>query len=132
MERKTAMSVEAQDDPAGTSSRLPIQALTMAIPTIIFCVTALSLPLTAAVEFGLTERETASLIIALYGLPGILSLVLTFLHRQPLLIAWNTGGIIFLASLASEFTYPEAVGAAMASAVLVLVAGATGLTSRLA
>ena len=126
------MSVGAENDLAGTSSRLPMQALAMSIPAIIFCVTALSITLTAAAEFGLTERETTSLIIALYGLPGALSLVLTFVYRQPLLIAWNTGSLIFLASLANEFTYSEAVGAAMASAVLVLVSGATGLTSRLA
>lgn len=126
------MTYEPSVELHGPMSRLPIQALAMAVPTIIFCVTALSIALTAAVEFSLSERETSSLIIALYGVPGVLSLVLTIVFRQPLLFAWSTGSVIFMASLATDITYAEAVGAMMVSGALMLVLGTIGLTSRLA
>lgn len=115
-----------------TSSGVPIQALTMSIPIAIFCIAALSIALTGAVEMGLSQRETASLVIALYGIPGVLGLVMTLIFRQPLLLAWNTSMIIFLASLSARFSYAEMIGATMVAGLVLALLGAFGLTSVLA
>lgn len=58
---------------------------------IIVFVAVLSIPLTTAQAIGLSAVETISWILALYGVPGLLSLFLAWHYRQPLLVL----GIIF-------------------------------------
>jgi benzoate membrane transport protein len=116
----------------GDVGRLPLQAMSMAIPAFIFCATSLSIALTAAITFGLTERQTTSLVLMLYGLPALLSLSLTLLFRQPILAMWHTTGMVFLASLAGEFSYAEITGALIVTGAGVLLLGISGLTTRLA
>jgi benzoate membrane transport protein len=123
-------SKEHQGEITPPVSRIPLQALTMAIPIIIFCIAALAIALTGAVQLGLSDRETASLILALYGIPGVLGLVLTLVYRLPLLMAWNTSSIIFLASLTGEFSYAEMIGATMVAGLLLLLLGLLGLSTR--
>src|SRR5215212_12224782 len=76
-----------------------LPALGAAIPLSIFPIAVLSLPLAAAQEMRLSAPQTTSWILALYGLPGLLSLVLTILYRQPLLLTGNIFVLIFIASL---------------------------------
>jgi benzoate membrane transport protein len=102
----------------------------MAIPIVIFCIAALAIALTGAVQMGLSDRETASLILALYGIPGLLGLGLTLIFRLPLLMAWNTSFVIFLASLTGEFSYAEMIGATMVAGSLLLLVGVLGLSTR--
>src|SRR5215212_12172357 len=56
-----------------------LPALGAAIPLTIFPIAVLSLPLAAAQEMRLSEAQTTSWILALYGLLG---LVLTIRYRQ--------------------------------------------------
>jgi benzoate membrane transport protein len=53
-------------------------------------------------------------------------------YRQPLLIAWHTGGLIFVTAAAGHYTYPQVLGAMMVAGGLVLLAGVSRLTARLA
>jgi benzoate membrane transport protein len=125
--------MENRDPPGATTppvARIPLQAITMAIPIVIFCIAALAIALTGAVQMGLSDRETASLILALYGIPGVLGFGLTLVFRQPLLMAWNTSSIIFLASLTGEFSYAEMIGATMVAGALLLLVGVLGLSTR--
>ncbi len=57
-----------------------------AVRNIIIFTAVLSIPLTAAQALELTPSETTSWIFALYGVPAILSLILTFRYRLPLLV----------------------------------------------
>lgn len=92
----------------------------------------LSFPLAAAQGMRLSETETASWILALYGLPGLLSLVLAYRYRQPLLLSGNIFVLIFIASLGGRLSYPELVGASIVAGVCVLLLSVSGLTGRLA
>ena len=123
---ETEHSEQSRQSPSG----IPLQAVTMAIPIVIFCIAALAIALTGAVQMGLSDRETASLILALYGIPGLLGLVLTLMYRLPLLMAWNTSSIIFLASLTGEFSYAEMIGATMVAGLLLFLLGLLGLSTR--
>ncbi|HLW46907.1 MAG TPA: benzoate/H(+) symporter BenE family transporter [bacterium] len=112
-------------------SRL-IAPLTMALPVTIFGVAALSFPLTLARLLGVPGGATASWIATLYGVPGVLSLALTWWYRQPLLVAWSTLGTVAAATFVGQASYPELRGASMVAGALVFLLGAVGLSERVA
>jgi hypothetical protein len=92
---------------------LPV--LGTAIPLVILPIAILSIPLAAAQEMGLSEAETSSWILAVYGPPSLLGLVLAIRYRQPLLLTGNVFVLIFIASLGGRLSYPELVGASIGS-----------------
>lgn len=109
---------------------LPVIAA--AVRNIIIFTAVLSIPLTAAQALELTPSETSSWILALYGVPALLSLVLSIRYRMPLLVTGNLFVIIFINGLGGTIDYPELVGAAVAAGALVLLIGVFGLSKRLA
>jgi benzoate membrane transport protein len=109
-----------------------LPAFGTAIPLIILPIAILSIPLAAAQEMDLSEAETSSWILAVYGLPGLLGLVLAIRYRQPLLLTGNVFVLIFIASLGGRLSYPELVGASIVAGASVLLISALGLTGRLA
>lgn len=115
-----------------TRARSAWRALGAASALIVIFVAVLSIPLSTADDLGLTERETVGWIMSLYGLPGLLTIVLVLRHRQPLLVTGNVFLLIFVASLGTELTWAELVGASMISGAIVLMLGPLGITERLA
>src|SRR5215210_7816337 len=109
-----------------------LPALGAAVPLTILPIAVLSLPLTAAQEMRLSSAETTSWILALYGLPGLLGLLLTVRYRQPFLLTGNIFVLIFIASLGGRLSYPELVGASIVAGASVVLLSALGLTARLA
>lgn len=95
-------------------------------------VAVLSIPLDAASQLGLSSSQTSSWILAAYGLPSVVSLVLARVYRLPLLMTGNVFIFIFVLLLGAEMRWAELVGAAMLAGVVVLALGITGLTDRLA
>lgn len=49
--------------------------------------------ITQVLQFS--TEHTAAWIVALYGISDLLSLIPTLTYRQLLLIAWNTGTVVF-------------------------------------
>ncbi len=113
-------------------SRPWLAAFSAALPLMIMFVVALSIPLAAAQGFGLSAQETSLWIMMLWGLPGLLTLILTGFYRQPLLITGNIFAMIFVFSLPEQLRFPELVGAFLVAGAAVLVVGLLGLTRRLA
>jgi benzoate membrane transport protein len=105
--------------------------LSAALPIIFLFIIVLSIPLTVAQELGLSAAETTSWILVLYGLPSVLSLTLSLLYRQPLLITGNIFAFIFLASLGDQLSYPELIGAYILAGVTVVLVSVLRLTGRL-
>ena len=64
---------------------------------------------------------------------GLCSAIPSLLWKQPVMVAWSKPGAAVLATagLAGGFTMPQAVGAFMASAVLIALAGASGWFERI-
>ncbi len=109
-----------------------LPAMSVALRNIIIFIAVLSIPLAAAQELGLSAAETSSWILALYGLPGLLSLVLALRYRQPLLLTGNIFFVIFIRGLGGQLSFPELMGASMLAGAGVLLFGLLGLTKRLA
>jgi benzoate membrane transport protein len=86
----------------------------------------------AAAALGATPAQTVSWIWALGLGMGLTSLGLSLWYRQPVLTAWSTPGAAVIASAgaATGMTLAEATGAFVVSALLILVAGASGLFAR--
>ncbi len=110
-------------------SRL-IPPLTMALPVTIFAVAALSFPLALARLFAVPGAAATSWIAVLYGTPGVLSLVLTWWYRQPLLVAWSTLGTVAAGTFVGHATYAELCGASLVAGCLIFLLGAAGLSER--
>jgi benzoate membrane transport protein len=86
----------------------------------------------AAQAFGATPAQLTSWMWALGLGMGLCSAVPSLVLRKPVMVAWSTPGAAVLATagLAGGFSMAEAVGAFMASAVLIVLAGATGWFER--
>ena len=86
----------------------------------------------AAQAFGATPEQMVSWMWALGLGMGLSSLLPSLILRQPVMVAWSTPGAAVLATagLAGGFSMGEAIGAFMACAALITVAGATGWFER--
>ncbi len=86
----------------------------------------------AAQGFGATPAQITSWIWALGLGMGLCSLVPSLVLRQPVMVAWSTPGAAVLAAAAANggFGMAEAVGAFIACALLITLAGATGWFER--
>ena len=83
----------------------------------------------AAQALGATPAQTASWIWALGMGMGLTSLGLSLWYRQPVLTAWSTPGAALIAAT-QGVAMPEAIGAFIVCAVLISLAGITGLFER--
>ncbi|MFT3812676.1 MAG: benzoate/H(+) symporter BenE family transporter [Acidovorax sp.] len=86
----------------------------------------------AAQAFHATPAQITSWMWALGLGMGLCSLVPSLILRKPVMVAWSTPGAAVLATagLAGGFSMGEAVGAFMACALLITLAGATGWFER--
>jgi benzoate membrane transport protein len=84
----------------------------------------------AAQTLGATPAQTVSWIWALGLGMGITSLGLSLWYRQPVLTAWSTPGAAVLA-VSQGVSLPEATGAFMVCALLIMAVGYSGWFERL-
>jgi len=84
----------------------------------------------AAAALGATPAQTTSWIWALGLGMGLTSAGLSLWYRQPVLTAWSTPGAALLVTAGVGVGMAEAVGAFIVCAVLITLAGATGLFAR--
>ena len=84
----------------------------------------------AAQALDATAAQTASWMWALGLAMGVSCIGLSLRYRQPVLTAWRTPGAALLAAT-QGVTLPEATGAFIVCAVLIVLSGATGLFERL-
>ena len=82
----------------------------------------------AAQALSATPAQTASWLWALGIGMGVTSIILSLVYRLPILIAWSTPGAAVIASAAAEghLTMPQAVGAFLACAAMITLAGFSG------
>lgn len=109
-----------------------LPAIGTAVPLIILPIAILSLPLAASQQMGLSPEQLTSWILALYALPNMLGLFLTWRYQQPLLLTGNVFVIIFIVSLQDSIGLPEIIGASIVAGVGVLMLTALGLVGRVA
>ncbi len=85
----------------------------------------------AAAALGATPGQTASWIWALGLGMGVTSIGLSLWRREPVLIAWSTPGAVLLVTAGVGVPMAEAIGAFVVCAVLIILAGVSGLFERI-
>lgn len=103
-----------------------------AVRNIIIFISVLSIPLTISRELGLSAVETSSWIMAIYGLPGLFSIVLAIRYRQPILFTGNLFMLIFISGLGDQYSLQELIGVSIVAGAVVVLMGILGLSRWLA
>jgi len=88
-----------------------------------------AVPLQIAVtgQLGINPAESSSWIFIVWFSGALSSISLTLYYRQPIPITWTIPGLIYLGTLAGQFTFPELVAANLAAGVLIVVLGLLGI-----
>ncbi|MGB3788092.1 MAG: benzoate/H(+) symporter BenE family transporter [Phormidesmis sp.] len=85
----------------------------------------------AAQALGASSAEISSWMWALGMGMGLTSLILSWRYRMPVVTAWSTPGAALLITSAAGVSMPEAIGAFLVSALLIMVCGFTGWFERM-
>ena len=84
----------------------------------------------AAAALGATPAQTASWLWALGLGMGLTSAGLSLWYRMPVLTAWSTPGAALLVTAGAGVPMAEAIGAFIVCALLIPLAGVSGLFAR--
>lgn len=95
------------------------------------CTSSLVLMFQAGQAAGLTSAQISSWIWALFMGMAVCSIGLSLRYRSPITVAWSTPGAALLVTSLGGVAYPEAIGAFITCAVLVMICGLTGSFERL-
>ncbi|MBA1230855.1 benzoate/H(+) symporter BenE family transporter [Pseudomonas viridiflava] len=95
------------------------------------CTSSLVLMFQAGQAAGLTNLQISSWLWALFMGMAVCSIGLSLRYRAPITVAWSTPGAALLISSLGGVTYPQAIGAFITCAVLVMVCGLTGSFERM-
>ena len=85
----------------------------------------------AALALGATQAQISSWMWALGLGMGLSSIIPSLIYKKPVVAAWSTPGAALIATSAAGVTMPEAVAAFVFCALLIIVAGVSGLFERL-
>jgi benzoate membrane transport protein len=80
---------------------------------------------------GLASAQISSWIWALFMGMAVCSIGLSLRYRSPITVAWSTPGAALLITSLGGVAFPEAIGAFITCAVLVIICGVTGSFERL-
>jgi benzoate membrane transport protein len=90
-------------------------------------------PLLIAVASGMglsTAQVSSWFFIVMFGAAAV-SIPLCIVYRQPIQIGWTLPGLVFLASLADRFSFPELVGANIMAGAVIVALGVFGIGRRI-
>ena len=79
---------------------------------------------------GLSQAELASWIFGAFFINGLLTLLASWLFRMPLVFFWTIPGTVLVGPALTHLRFAEVVGAFLATGVLMLLLGASGLVRR--
>lgn len=85
----------------------------------------------AAQSLGASQAQISSWMWALGLGMGLSSIIPSLIYKKPVVAAWSTPGAALIATSAAGVTMPEAVGAFVLCAVLIIVAGSSGFFERM-
>ncbi len=110
----------------------------LASPTLAACISVLVnyggtfvLVFQAAQLAQLSAAQTASWVWSLSIGVGVTGIWLSYRYRAPVITAWSTPGVAFLATVMPHTPYAEVIGAYMVSALAFIVLGMSGAFERL-
>ncbi|WP_102348144.1 benzoate/H(+) symporter BenE family transporter [Bacillus sp. Marseille-P3661] len=90
-----------------------------------------ALMLAAAANGNFTTEQTILWLFAVNVFGGIFSIVLPLYYRMPIVGGHSITGVAFLATVTTQFSFHELIGAYMFSGILLLLVGYFGIFSKL-
>jgi len=98
---------------------------------VLFSVTGpVAVILTVGARGGLSQAQIASWVTGVFVLNGALTVVASWVYRQPLGFFWTIPGTVVVGHALGSLSWPEVVGAYVLAAVLMLALGLTGVVDR--
>jgi len=92
---------------------------------------ALPLHVAVSVQLGLTADETSSWVFIVWFTGAVTSLFLSVKYRQPIPITWTIPGMIYLGTLAGQYTFAEILGANLGAGIAITFLGIYGFGQRI-
>jgi benzoate membrane transport protein len=92
-----------------------------------------TVPLQIAVagQLGLTETQSSSWIFIVWFSGAVSSVALSLYYRQPIPITWTIPGLVYLGTLAGQFSFAEIVGANLLAGVMIVILGLLGIGEKI-
>jgi benzoate membrane transport protein len=79
---------------------------------------------------GLSPAELASWMFGAFFVNGLITVAMSWRHRQPLCFFWTIPGTVLVGPSLQHLSFAEVIGAFYAAGVLILVLGASGWVMR--
>ncbi|MBS0528733.1 MAG: benzoate/H(+) symporter BenE family transporter, partial [Proteobacteria bacterium] len=79
---------------------------------------------------GLSKNEIASWIFGVFFVNGLITILLSWLYRQPLVLLWTIPGAVLVGQSLNHLTFPQVVGVYYGTGALMLLLGMTGWVKR--
>jgi benzoate membrane transport protein len=79
---------------------------------------------------GLAEPDIASWIFAAFCLNSVISIAFSLVYRQPLVFLWSIPGSVLVGPALGHLSFPEVIGAFLATGVVMLLLGLSGWVRR--
>ncbi len=101
--------------------------VTNAVVAWLYAITGpLAILLAVSTKAGFGQGQVAAWIFGAYAIPGFLSILMSYLYRQPSGVAWSIPGAILIGPTLDHLSFAEVVGASIAAGILIGVLGITG------
>ena len=101
--------------------------VTNAVVAWLYAITGpLAILLAVSTKAGFGQGQVAAWIFGAYAIPGFLSILTSYLYRQPSGVAWSIPGAILIGPTLDHLSFAEVVGASIAAGILIGVLGITG------
>jgi benzoate membrane transport protein len=90
-------------------------------------------PLQIAVsrQLGLGAAESSTWIFIVWASAAASSLVLSLAYRQPIPITWTIPGLLYMGTLAGQYSFAELAGANLMAGLLIVALGLAGIGGRI-
>jgi benzoate membrane transport protein len=130
--RETRGLERAPSRPGRLFRDLNLAALTAGLTAFLwYAFGAVPLHLGVSDELGLDRAQTSSWIFIVWATGAVSSILLTLRYRQPIPITWSIPGLVYLGTLAGEYSFAELVGANLVAGLLILGLAVFGVGRRI-
>ncbi len=130
------MQLEQPEEPApGPRSWLAgvgVVHVSNALIAFLFAASApVAIVLGVGLKGGLSEAELSSWVFGGFALNGVLSIIVSIVYRQPLAFFWTISGSVLVGPALTHLSFQEVIGAFLATGILLLVLGLSGLVGKI-
>lgn len=102
-----------------------------AVVAFLFAASApVAIVLSMGLRSGLSPADLASWIFAGFCINGLITIAFSLAYRQPLCFFWTIPGTVLVGPALTHLSFPEVIGAFLATGLLMLLLGLSGLVRR--